>query len=77
MSANSGEDNAEKTTLVPEDGRNRELSAISCAALGNGNGRSSTPLMMANMAAFAPRPSASVRTAVAVKAGCLRNVRAP
>ena len=42
---------------------------------GNGNGRSRTPLTRLKMAVFAPMPSATVRIAIAAKAGAFANLR--
>src|SRR5438270_8777152 len=47
----------------------------SCSAFGNGNGRSSTELITAKMARFAPRQIAIVASAVSVNAGALRSWR--
>jgi hypothetical protein len=46
-----------------------------CSGLSYGSGRSSTPSTMLKIAAFAPTPSASVRTAASANVGCFRSVR--
>ena len=44
---------------------------------GNGNGLSSTAFTKLKIAVFAPMPSASVITAMAVKPGCFSSDRTP
>ena len=50
---------------------------VSCCASGNGSGRSSRVLTTLNTAMFAPIASANDATAMAVKPGFLRRMRAP
>src|SRR5262245_58955240 len=58
----------------PSDG-NCVVRYISCSGLGYASGRRITPLTIEKIAVFAPMPRASVRRAVAVKAGDRRSNR--